>query len=155
MYTALVVCGRDEGWVVHRRGEGDEWCVRGVWYVGGVRVMSGVWCVGGWGWQVTEEAGYSWTLQIKNDFSYLNRLALSTFTEVAPSFQIKIQGWGQSLKSFLPCSIQDKLVMTSVVLISKGQPCPTFPVQLIGCSLPMYLFIRGANLFSLRTQAWN
>ena len=30
------------------------------------------------------------------DFSYLNRLALSTFTEVGSSFQIKIQGWGQS-----------------------------------------------------------
>ena len=30
------------------------------------------------------------------DFLYLNRLDLSTFTEVGPSFQIKIQGWGQS-----------------------------------------------------------
>ena len=33
---------------MHRRGEGDECYVRGVWwYMGGVKVMSGVWCVGG------------------------------------------------------------------------------------------------------------
>ena len=32
------------------------------------------------------------------DFSYLNRLALLTFTEVRPQFQIQIniQGWDQS-----------------------------------------------------------
>ena len=49
-----------------------------------------------------EEVGHGWTLLIKMaevtliDFSYLNRLALSTFTEVGPSFQIRIQGWIQS-----------------------------------------------------------
>ena len=33
---------------MHRRGEGDEWYVRGVWwYMGEGRVISGVWCVGG------------------------------------------------------------------------------------------------------------
>ena len=43
-----------------------------------------------------EEVGHDWTLIIKMaeatliDFSYLNRLTLSTFTEGAPSFQIKI-----------------------------------------------------------------
>ena len=32
---------------MHRRGEGDEWCVRGMWwYMGERRVRSGVWCVG-------------------------------------------------------------------------------------------------------------
>ena len=31
----------------------------------------------------------------------------------------------KNLKHFLPCNIQDQLVMTSVVSIRKGQPCPT------------------------------
>ena len=54
-----------------------------------------------WTWSA-EEVGHGWTLLIKMaevtliDFSYLNRLALSTFTEGGPSFQIKIQGWGKS-----------------------------------------------------------
>ena len=30
------------------------------------------------------------------DFSYLNRLSLSMFTEQAPAFQTKIRGWVQS-----------------------------------------------------------
>ena len=52
------------------------------------------------------------------DFSYLNRLALSTFTEGGPSFQIKIQ----KLSTLqYPRSIS----VTSAILISKVQPCPT------------------------------
>ena len=49
-----------------------------------------------------EEVGHDWTLLIKIaeitpiDFSYLNSLALSTFTEIGSTYQIKIQGWGQS-----------------------------------------------------------
>ena len=49
-----------------------------------------------------EEVGHGWTLLIKMaeitliDFSYLNRLAVLSFTEMGPSFHIKIQGWGQS-----------------------------------------------------------
>ena len=48
---------------------------------------------------------HGWTLLIKMAevtliaYSYLNRLSLSTSTEVGPSFQIKIQGWGQSEKA--------------------------------------------------------
>ena len=48
----------------------------------------------------------------------------------APIFKLReIQGWVQSymkLKNFLPCNIQDQLVMTSLVTISKGQPCPMY-----------------------------
>ena len=49
-----------------------------------------------------QEVGHGWPLLIKMaevtpiDFSYLNRLALSTFSEVGFGFQIKIQGLGQS-----------------------------------------------------------
>ena len=38
---------------MHRRGEGDEWYVKGVWwYMGGVKVMSGVWEGEGDEWSV-------------------------------------------------------------------------------------------------------
>ena len=62
------------------------------------------------------------------DFSYLNKLALLTFIEEGPSFQIKTQGWVRSqkeLKYVLLWNIQDQLVMTSVASINKGHPCST------------------------------
>ena len=61
------------------------------------------------------------------DFSYLNRLALLTFTEVGPSFQNQDSRLGpviEKAKSFLSCNILI-ISVTSVVLISEGQPCPT------------------------------
>ena len=60
------------------------------------------------------------------DFSYLNRLALSTFTEVGPQFSNQDSRLGpviEKSKSFLPCN--RSISVTSVVLISKGQPWPT------------------------------
>ena len=59
------------------------------------------------------------------DFSYLNGLALTTFTEAGPSFfksRFKVEA--SHKKKFKKLStLQDQLVMTSVVLIVKGQPC--------------------------------
>ena len=53
---------------------------------------------------------------ITNWFSHLNRPVLSAFTEVRPSFQIKIHSWGQSYKKLkklstlqYPRSISDDL----------------------------------------------
>ena len=47
------------------------------------------------------------------DFSYINRLALSTFTEVGPQFSNQDSRLGpviEKLRRFLPCNIQDQLV---------------------------------------------
>ena len=96
-----------------------------------------------------EEVGHGWTLLIKMaevtliDFSYLNRLAVWVYWG-GPLFSNQDSRLGpiiEKAKSFLPCNIQDQLLMTKVVLISKGQPYLTsavlFPVprpSLVSCS---------------------
>ena len=56
---------------------------------------------------------------ILSQILYLKRLALSTFTEKGPSFSTQDSRLGpvieKAKKNFLPCIIQDQLVMTSVV----------------------------------------
>ena len=62
------------------------------------------------------------------DFSYLNRLALLTFTEVGLQFSnqdSRLEPVIEKTTKLSTCNIQDQLLMTSVVLISKVQPCPT------------------------------
>ena len=98
-----------------------------------------------------KEVGNGLTLLIKMaevtliDFSYLNRLALSTFTEGDPSFKSRFKAGASHRKSFLPYNIQDQLVMTLVDIISKGQPCPT-------SSGVLHAFARGSGAGSRHVE---
>ena len=66
-------------------------------------------------------------IEVITDLFFVSQqLALSTFIEGGgPVFKSSFKAGASHRKSFLPCNIRDQLVMTSVVLISKGQPCPT------------------------------
>ena len=62
------------------------------------------------------------------DFSYLNRLALSTFTEVGPQFLNQDSRLGPVIVKAKKLSILQyprSISMTSAILISKVQRCPT------------------------------
>ena len=65
---------------------------------------------------------------IQIDFSYLNRLALSTFTEVGPQFSnqdSRLQPVIEKAEELSTLQYPRSISVTSVVLISKDQPCPT------------------------------
>ena len=62
------------------------------------------------------------------DFSYLNRLALSTFTEVGPQFSNQDSRLGpviEKAKKLSTLQYPRSISVTSAILISKVQPCPT------------------------------
>ena len=62
------------------------------------------------------------------DFLYLNRLALSTFTEVGPQFSNQDSGLGpviEKAKKLSTLQYPRSISVTSAILISKVQPCPT------------------------------
>ena len=70
------------------------------------------------------------------DFSYLNRLALSTFTEVGPNFQIKIPRLEpviEKAKKLSTLQYPRSISVTSVVSINKGQPCLTSSDRVVLC----------------------
>ena len=62
------------------------------------------------------------------DFSYLNRLALSTFTEGGSQFSNQDSRLGQVIekaKKLSTLQYPRSISVTSAILISKVQPCPT------------------------------
>ena len=62
------------------------------------------------------------------DFSYLNRLVRSTFTEVGPQFSNQDSRLGQVIekaKKLSTLQYPRSISVTSAILISKVQPCPT------------------------------
>ena len=62
------------------------------------------------------------------DFSYLNRLALLTFTEVGPQFSNQDSRLGPVIENAKNLSILQyprSISVTSAILISKVQLCPT------------------------------
>ena len=62
------------------------------------------------------------------DFSYLNRLALSTFTEVGPQFSNQDSRLGsviEAAKKLSTLQYPRSISVTSAILTSKVQPCPT------------------------------
>ena len=66
---------------------------------------------------------------------------LLAFMERGPTFQIKISKLGPVIKQkLLLCNINDKFVMTPVIRISKGQPCPTSLVPYSGKFFNMHKF---------------
>ena len=65
------------------------------------------------------------------DFSCLNRLALSNFTEVGPHFSNQDSRPGSGIekaKKLSTLQYPRSISVTSAILISKVQPCPTSSV---------------------------
>ena len=65
------------------------------------------------------------------DFSYLNRLALSTSTEVGPVFKSRLGPVIEKAKKLSILQHPRSISVTSAILISKVQPCPTSSVSVL------------------------